>query len=116
MQQKIRAITISLVPAIQQRYDTLGDWLFDGFGNLHIKVTDTGNEDIDLSVAFHELVEALLCRKSNVTQDQVDEWDMNHLELDEPGNHRDAPYHYEHKVATHIESEFLSYLESSDLK
>jgi hypothetical protein len=110
--QKIRSITISLIPAIQQRYETLGDWLFDGFGNLHIKVTDTGHEDVDLSVAIHELVEAILCRKAGISQDIVDIFDFSNQELEEPGDSLNAPYHYQHKVASHIEEEVLSYFQS----
>lgn len=113
--QKIRSITIDFIPEGQMRYDTLGDWLFDGFGNLHIKVVNTNNIKVDLPIAVHELIEAVLCKINGVTQEQVDEWDLNYDQIDvfnmekpdEPGEHPGAPYFKEHRIACHIEDSIV---------
>lgn len=115
----IRSITIDFISSKQQRYNTVGDWLFDGFGNLHIKVTESGDIMRDLPIAIHELIEAVLCNVNGITQDQVDQWDLKDWNLiewitrqrkyDEPGDHPDAPYHKEHIVATYIEQDMYQF-------
>lgn len=106
-------ITITTVPHNKQRYRTVGDWIFDGFGNLQINVSDTGNGKFNSLIALHELIEALLCRFNNpeITTEMVDDFDMNHLDLDEPGADRKSPYHWQHRKA-----EVFEFLLASNLK
>lgn len=107
-------IKIEFVPSTSQRYSTVGDWFFDESGNLIIRVSNDDpsfpTEDEQILVAFHELVEVLLCRKRGITQQVVDEFDMKQVDTmhakyldDEPGDHVDAPYRKEHRFAMLIE-------------
>ena len=100
-------IVIEVINHKEQRYPTLGDWEFSqpvvGRENLLIRVSDTGVSEFNQLIAIHELIEALLCKVNGVTQQEVDEWDMSHLELPEPGDHIQAPYHMEHYFASIIE-------------
>ena len=104
-------IIIRRVPQEEQRYETLGDWFYDDTGTLLIKAT-AEDEDGAFLIALHELVEAWLCRKAGVSQQQVDEFDNDWtgvhpeypLESDEePGDDSGAPYRKQHRFAMIIE-------------
>lgn len=99
----IDKILIEFIPQSQQRYDTTGDWLYDG-DTLIIyasKMPDARHQQL---VAVHELVEALACNADGVSQESVDEFDMGPgAVLEEPGNDPAAPYYPQHMAATAIE-------------
>ena len=97
-----RKIIIEYIPHKSQRYPTVGDWFIRG-STLFIKVSDEMGFISGLAVAFHEIVEAVLCIITGVSQKEVDDYDMLHSEYDEPGNHKDAPYHKQHMSATIME-------------
>ncbi len=119
-------IRIHDIPHREQRYETVGDWLvFDGnLKEIHVSTM----EPIDYSflVALHELVEAWLCLKRGITDEEVTAFDMEfekhraakikslkgdgttremieRIEAEEPGDSPDAPYFKEHRFATKIE-------------
>ena len=87
------------------RYATLGDWYFDVVGDLVIEVAvDDLSEDHQNLIALHELIEALLCRKRDITQSSVDIFDIDYGEKEgEPGDQPTAPYRKEHRFAMLIE-------------
>lgn len=95
-------IVIEVVPHERQRYPTVGDWQFVG-SELHITVSAVSDWRSQALVAVHELVEALLCLAHGVPQELVDEFDMSHPELDEPGADPRAPYRLQHQSADGIE-------------
>lgn len=98
----------------QQRYPTLGDWE-DYMGNITIRVSRMTDPRYQQLIALHEVVECLLCRWSNVPQEEVDEWDRRfeearktppytpYDEFSEPGDVPEAPYHRQHVIASAIE-------------
>lgn len=103
-------IVIDFIPHAQQRYPTVGDWFWKGtrddpWGELHIRISHSGEIASDLLVALHELVEAILCWHDGVTQDAVDKFDTSHAgqASDEPGDEPDAPYRDQHCFATAVE-------------
>ena len=96
-------LDIYIHTATNMRYDTVGDWYVDENGLNHVEVLEMGNEDAEFLIALHELVEAFLCKKAGVTQEQVDEFDMSHPDSPEPGDEPDAPYLQQHQTATKIE-------------
>lgn len=85
------------------RYRTVGDWQWDDLGNLTITIADTTNWKSNFCVAIHELVEAMLCRQSRITQDEVDAFDFDNQQEDEPGDLTACPYYSQHQWATTIE-------------
>ena len=95
-------ILIETVPHMSQRYNTIGDWQWEG-DTLHIKVSDMGDWRKEILVGLHEMIETLLCKKDGVTEEQVDEFDLAHPELHEPGESCLAPYHVQHMAAIDIE-------------
>ena len=96
-------IQIQLVPHKKQRYNTVGDWLFDIYGNLDIKISELGDDDYTFLIAIHELIEAYLCKGAGIDQNQVDKFDMEFTGQD-PGQEKTAPYYTQHIIATFVES------------
>ena len=96
-------IEIMEIPHKEQRYNTVGDWQYDLEDDL-LKITVSEGLDSPMRdlIVIHELVEALLCFNSGVTQQEVDEFDMKSKEP-EPGSNFRAPYYRQHKVAGIVE-------------
>ncbi len=102
---------ISTVPAHTQRYDTIGDWWFRSDGTLlDIRISDCRDWKCEVLVAFHELIEAVLCQTRGISQNQVDAWDKEHSDLDEPGADPSAPYYNEHMFAEGLERQLCAEL------
>ena len=90
----------------------IGNWEFDGFGNLTVSSVDLKDWRMNALVQFHELVEAILCKRRGITDEQVTAFDALfeeerskglHSESDEDGDDPRAPYRKEHFTATNIE-------------
>lgn len=103
-------ITVEVIDHHEQRYDTCGDWELDVPNKkLRIRVSNLGNWRYNFLVAFHEMIEAILCMDRNITTEMVDQFDIDYeakrsLEDEsEPGDHPDAPYRKEHFFATSLE-------------
>lgn len=100
-------IIIETIEHKDQRYNTCGDWYWDEDGAMHVKVSRLPFHESTsiLLVGVHELVEALLCCRKGISQQQVDEFDLHFTSLGvaEPGDHPDCPYRREHFMATTIE-------------
>ena len=109
-------INAQVIPHAYQRYDTIGDWRFVTVPvyvpwlkdrksdiELQINVSDLGNDKYNMLVMIHEIVEALLCYYFGVTEKQVDDWDMSHLDSEEPGDEPGCPYAWQHSIATGVE-------------
>lgn len=103
-------VTIVTVPHTSQRYNTVGDWQYDPVGNLLITVSDMGDWKKELCVAFHELIEVMLCKDRGIQQELVDRFDMEYEDhrmpydkTSEPGDDPGAPYRREHFFATSLE-------------
>lgn len=91
-------ISIETVPYEEQRYDTWGDWWFEG-DDLVVKVSKGGDWRSEFLVGLHEAVEAMLCKEDGITGREVTEFDLAHPDSKQPGEERDAPYHAQHFVA-----------------
>jgi len=107
-------VKIEIIPNESQIYPTVGDWRFDDWGDLTIKVSDMKNWKYEMLVAIHELVEVCLCKERGIKQSDVDAFDIQfekereqglHLQDEEPGFAPNAPYLKEHTFATLIEKE-----------
>lgn len=111
---RIHRVVIEVIPHLAQRYDTCGDWfrtVDDGKATLHIYASRLG-KDIDpynymaMCVAYHELGEALACIANNITEVEVDGWDMTYPGGD-PGDDDKCPYVHQHRWATNIEKSLV---------
>lgn len=100
-------ITIETIPHEDQRpgagINTIGDWQFDAAGNLAISVSALGDPDYEFLIGLHEMIEAWLCHKHGIRQEEVDAFDRSHTIWDEPGEHPEAPYRMQHRFAELVE-------------
>lgn len=101
--------SISIIPHHSQRYDTVGDYDYNGFVHgIDITVSDTGKEDYNFLVAVHELIEAYLAWNRKISYDEITKFDKRFERnrpktQGEPGDDKNAPYHKEHRFATKVE-------------
>lgn len=95
-------ISIEFLPASVLRYATSGDW-FERDGVLHFQIAKTENSDYDYLVLLHEMTEWFICHRAGVTEQQVDEWDMAHLDSRDPGDEPGAPYGAAHGYSMGLE-------------
>lgn len=114
----LRRTEIKIIPHKAQRYDTVGDWIFSGEALL-VTVSDMKNNHYHFLVSVHEQIEAMLCAKAGIKEEDVTNFDMQFEqwrdvgqvgEFDEPGNDPRAPYYIQHKLATKIEMELADIL------
>ncbi len=98
-------ITIKTIAQKDHRYSTAGDWLIKDNGNIDIKVSKMTKADYEFMIAVHELIEAYLCVKRGITEQEVTAFDVSDygLSLDDPGKDRLAPYRKEHMFALKVE-------------
>lgn len=108
-------IVIKSIPHKQHRYPTCGDWWFESsepngqITSLQIRVSEELPEKSQQLVVLHELAEVLMCQANGVTQEAVDQFDMDFEanrhpdDESEPGDHANAPYKDQHGLATAIE-------------
>ena len=94
-------VRVFLVAQKNQRYDTLGDWIWTETG-LDIRLSrEFAQQDprYGALLLVHEFVEAMLCRITGVSTRQVDTFDMSFAGDGEPGDDPSAPYHRQHRAA-----------------
>jgi hypothetical protein len=119
---------IEVIPHSAQRYDTVGDYFYRHINEIFIRVSDFSvaikrevpygmseeqvkeAEKFEFCVMIHEFMEAFLCHLMNVKTQDIDTFDLNHLDSDEPGALEDAPYHTQHMLATEVEKLVCSIL------
>ena len=100
-------IIIESIPHNKQRYETCGDWKFEG-DTLHVTVSHT-EDNYDFLIGIHEAIEAWLCRERGIAEPDITAFDVKFENKrpegndDEPGDDPQAPYKREHFTATNIE-------------
>jgi hypothetical protein len=98
---KVKSIIVT-IPHNWQEYKTCGNYKW--IDNLLIVfVSETGNEDYNILITLHEFLEAYISSKRGVKESDIMEFDIAHLDSDEPGSLLDAPYYKEHQFAEGIE-------------
>jgi len=99
-------VEIKTVDPSAMRYPTAGDWEWLPDGALMLKVPDYGGRDISvILVAIHEMIEAFLCRRDGISEEEVTKFDTDNPKLEEPGDDPRAPYHRQHIIAMALERE-----------
>ena len=109
-------IQVHIIKHEDQRYPTVGDWVFGEdqpakMHNLLVSVSQTGNQDYNDLVAVHEIIEAILCKANGVSDENVTNWDRDHIDHPDPGSIPGCPYYHEHLVAEVIEKIVASELQ-----
>ncbi len=110
-------IIIETIPHDKQVYNTCGDYIRDADGVLHIFVSETGNDEFNTLVGFHEWIEVILMEKRGIPLETSTKFDIEferdrglkkYGEFDEPGDEPDSGYHLEHLFATGLEMALAS--------
>ena len=100
-------VLIELVPHKKQRYDTAGDYFlsknWDGMKVCNIKISKMRSVDSEFMVAVHELVEWFLTNERGISEKEITDFDLAHLDADDPGCLKSAPYRKEHLFSMKIE-------------
>jgi hypothetical protein len=97
-------IEIKSIDPASMRYPTAGDWEWLPDGSLLVTVPNYGGQELSgLLVAIHEIVEAVLCRRDGITDEEVTRFDTENPTIEEPGDEPAAPYHKQHVIAMAIE-------------
>jgi hypothetical protein len=99
----IPTISLRLAKAAQMPYPTAGDWHWEEDGSLLVRSIITDDPRSTLLVQFHELIEAVLCKARDITEEDVTTFDKANPESLEPGDELSAPYQKEHSVAMALE-------------
>lgn len=102
---KIKLITDDIK---DHRYKSIDDYFNPVTDGNEIAFTtyvgNMGNTDYEFLVFMHAITEQYLCWKHKIKDEQITKFDMEHPELDDPGNNEEAPYHKEHMVGNDIEA------------
>lgn len=113
-------VLITSIPHQDQRYDTVGDYYeMEGLGGKFLSISVSQLEDRRevMLIAIHELIEWALCQAKGISNEEIDDFDLNHLKChattkdssnrtfaaEEPGDCTAAPYYRQHQIATGIE-------------
>lgn len=102
-------IAIKTVKQSDQRYCTCDDWKRNG-DTMEILVSEMGDDEMNFLIAIHAMIEAFLCERDGVKEEDVTKFDMENMDLDNPGDNPKAPYNKQHLIATLIECQLASYL------
>lgn len=103
----MKQIVMKVIPHLDQRYDTLGDYWIDPDGTWQFRVSDMGDWRYNFSVLLHEFVEFALLQHKGITEPEVLAFDLSVSSdspyAEDPGFDRKAPYHVEHVYADCME-------------
>ena len=97
------------LPPSDLPYPTAGNWEITSSGDIVASCASL--PDMDESVALvmiHELVEAFICKCNGISEESVTAFDTSHLELNEPGDSPEAPYHSAHFTSMQVEKMICS--------
>lgn len=126
---RIDEIDWKVLPHEEQRYETSGDWWWEG-DTLHVRISRMSDWRYEFCCGLHEVVEAVLCRHMGISHETVDAFDMDYervhqlywtapdllshpeaypcgcpiQRLSDPGSDVHSPYRIPHLIAEAVES------------
>jgi hypothetical protein len=94
-------------PVKKMRYPSAGDYLYKlGVDRFNFIIAEMKNPDYEFLVFVHELIEAYLCWKAKIKEEDITAFDVK-FKADgkegEPGEDKNAPYFDAHAFASGIE-------------
>jgi hypothetical protein len=100
-------IVMKVIPHLDQRYDTVGDYWEDPDGTIQFRVSDMGDVRMNVQVLVHEFLEYMQLRYKGIKEEDVLAFDLavpdSSPYADDPGFNPAAPYHKEHVFSDCIE-------------
>jgi hypothetical protein len=102
---ELKPIRIEFVPQHRQRYASVGDY-WEKENEYVFSITEfPDNPEYSVAILQHELHEFFRNKQLGIKIEDVDKFDLEHPELDDPGLSKEAPYH-----KTHMESDAIERL------
>ena len=101
----MQGINLKIIPHNEQRYPTVGDWWTDDNDIWQIRVSKLSDWRYEFLVFFHEVLEMAYCKWNNISQSDVDLFDIEYEnnrkegDISEPGDNKNAPYYLGHQIA-----------------
>jgi thiol-disulfide isomerase/thioredoxin len=100
-------IVVDFIPQEKQRIEgQVGDYFIDD-NVLFFKITEFSNPAYSYAILLHELHEKFRNDQLGIKDMDVDQFDIDHPELDDPGLSLSAPYHKTHMESDAIERLFI---------
>jgi|SRR5208283_1789864 len=104
--EPMKDIRIKFIPVGEMRYPSTGDY-FETDKTIEFRIALMPNEIHMAAVLLHEVAEFFDVRRRGVLLKDIDNFDMSHPELDEPGWDKAAPYAVSHALADAVERVFI---------
>ena len=101
--KRMKKIVIEVIPYKKMYMEYFGDFYWEKDGTLQIRVAQYPNEIQDVGTIVHEFLEAWKLKVKGVSVKDVEMFDKEHEDHDDPGCLKDAPYHKEHMESLYIE-------------
>lgn len=103
----MKPILVQFIPQSSQKYPTAGNY-FEDKTFVHFEITEyPGKPMYSVAILLHEIWEFYRNQQEGISVEEVDEFDLSHPELDDPGLSKDAPYHKTHMEADAVERMFI---------
>lgn len=109
-------VDIAVIPHRRQRYETVGDY-YEVEGKTYLRVSELSDWRREFLVALHEMVEMAWARHWDISNDEIDAFDMDFEarraegDTSEPGDDPACPVYTGHQIATLIERAMAFVLE-----
>lgn len=105
----MKDINIKFIEQKDQRFDSVGQVgdYWETPDSIEFRVTRFDNPAYSMAIALHELHEKFRNDQLGIKDADVDQFDIDHPELDDPGLSLDACYHKTHMEADAIERLFI---------
>jgi hypothetical protein len=101
-----KEINIHFIPKEEMRYDTVGDyWETDDSIEFRIALMD--NPLHSAAILLHEIAEYFDVKRRGISIEEIDQFDISHPELDDPGWSSEAPYNASHQLGDLVERAFI---------
>ena len=101
----LKDIPIKFIPQSEQRYAAIGQvgdyWETDT--TIEFRITQFDNPAYSHAILMHELHEKFRNNQLGILDADVDQFDLDHPDEDDPGMNPSAPYHRTHLEAVAIE-------------
>lgn len=110
-------IRIKTIPHQQQRYETCGDYQTGQDGSIEFRISALSDWRREMLIAVHELVEKAWAMHHQVSDQEIDDFDMMYErqraegDESEPGDSPVCPVFAGHQFATHVEKQLAEILD-----
>jgi hypothetical protein len=103
MKKHMNNAIITVIPHKAQAYDTAGDYRQLNENWTEFKISQMEDDRYEFSLACHEFIEQFLTKMRSISEDEITQWDLDHIDHPDPGSIEGCPYFREHAFSVEIE-------------